>query len=196
MSHTEITVYGTLWCSDCKRTKKFFGEQRVHYEFVDIDGNADGLRIVEEANNGKHVIPVVKFHDGSTLIEPSNAELARKLTGADEVESTEAMRGDWLGRPPAGAPKQIYTPFSPAEGAEQSRFEIAASNATIDADYWDGRLPREAHLVELLRARYPRSRVLDLTPILDELRGVKPCAARGQAYTNITSMPPRGTSSW
>ena len=38
-----------------------------------------GLRVVEEANNGKHIIPVLMFDDGSTLIEPSNAELAEKL---------------------------------------------------------------------------------------------------------------------
>src|SRR5258708_39675637 len=29
--------------------------------------------------------------------------------------------------------------------------------ASIAADYWDGRLPREAHFVELLRSRYPRA---------------------------------------
>ncbi|MEX2237078.1 MAG: FAD-dependent oxidoreductase [Dehalococcoidia bacterium] len=79
MSDTEITMYGTLWCSDCKRTKKFFGEQRVHYEFVDIDGDADGLATVERINDGKHVIPTLVFSDGSTLVEPSNAELAAKL---------------------------------------------------------------------------------------------------------------------
>src|SRR5881227_2204905 len=79
MAHTEITVYGTLWCSDCKRTKQFFGEQRVHYDFVDIDGDPAGLAVVEEANNGKHIIPTLVFADGSTLVEPSNAELAAKL---------------------------------------------------------------------------------------------------------------------
>src|SRR5205814_4969629 len=30
-------------------------------------------------NNGKHIIPVPKFEDGSTLVEPSNADLAKKL---------------------------------------------------------------------------------------------------------------------
>src|SRR5438067_956082 len=79
MAHTEIKVYGTLWCSDCKRTKKFFGEQRVHYEFIDIDGDAAGLATVERVNNGKHIIPTLVFGDGSTLVEPSNAELAKKL---------------------------------------------------------------------------------------------------------------------
>lgn len=79
MNHTNIRVYGTHWCSDCKRAKRFFGEQRVHYDFVDVDGDADGMAYVEQANGGKQIIPVILFEDGSTLVEPSNAELAAKL---------------------------------------------------------------------------------------------------------------------
>ena len=74
-----IRMYGTLWCSDCKRAKQFFGEQRVAYEFIDIDANPEGMRIVEEANGGKDIIPTIFFDDGSVLAEPSNAELAAKL---------------------------------------------------------------------------------------------------------------------
>jgi thioredoxin reductase (NADPH) len=79
MAHTKITMYGTLWCSDCKRAKKFFGEQRVHYDFVDVDMDKDGLAVVEKINDGKQIIPTLVFEDGSTLVEPSNAELAAKL---------------------------------------------------------------------------------------------------------------------
>lgn len=80
MSHTHLTVYGATWCSDCKRAKKFLGEQRVHYEWVDVEQDADGLAFVEQVNNGKRIIPTILFHDdGSTLVEPSNAELAKKL---------------------------------------------------------------------------------------------------------------------
>lgn len=80
MSHTHLTVYGASWCSDCKRAKKFLGEQRVHYEWVDVEQDADGLAFVEQVNNGKRIIPTILFHDdGSTLVEPSNAELAKKL---------------------------------------------------------------------------------------------------------------------
>ncbi|HEX3721392.1 MAG TPA: FAD-dependent oxidoreductase [Nitrolancea sp.] len=75
----DITVYGTSWCSDCKRTKKFFGEQRVHYAFIDIDSDPAGLKVVEAVNNGKQIIPTIIFEDGSTLVEPSNAQLAEKL---------------------------------------------------------------------------------------------------------------------
>ena len=74
-----ITVYGTSWCSDCKRTKKFFGEQRVHYAFIDIDSDPAGLKVVEQINHGKQIIPTITFEDGTTLVEPSNAQLAEKL---------------------------------------------------------------------------------------------------------------------
>ena len=40
MSHNKIKLYGTNWCSDCKRSKKFLGEQRVHYCHL-TDGLAD-----------------------------------------------------------------------------------------------------------------------------------------------------------
>src|ERR671936_335817 len=79
MSHTNLTVYGAPWCSDCKRAKKFLGEQRVHYEWVDVEQNAEGLALVERANQGKRIIPTIVFEDGSMLVEPSNAELAAKL---------------------------------------------------------------------------------------------------------------------
>lgn len=80
MSHTNLTVYGATWCGDCKRAKKFLGEQRVHYEWVDVEQDAEGLALVERVNNGKRIIPTIVFHDDdSYLIEPSNAELASKL---------------------------------------------------------------------------------------------------------------------
>ena len=69
MTHTHITMCGTLWCSDCKRTKKFLGEQRVHYEFINVDKAAEALALVEPINNGKYSIPtlifVVRAADGS-----------------------------------------------------------------------------------------------------------------------------------
>lgn len=79
MSHTNIKLYGTNWCSDCKRSKKFLGEQRVHYEYINIEEDAEGQAFVQKVQNGGLTIPTIVFEDGSLLIEPSNAELAAKL---------------------------------------------------------------------------------------------------------------------
>jgi glutaredoxin len=38
---SSIVVYSTVWCQDCKRVKKFLGEQRVPYTNIDIE--SDGL---------------------------------------------------------------------------------------------------------------------------------------------------------
>lgn len=76
----DVKVYGAPWCPDCKRTKKFLGEQRVHYDWHDIDRDTEALRFVEELQNGGRTIPTVIFADGSHLLEPSNDELARKLS--------------------------------------------------------------------------------------------------------------------
>ncbi|HBY62542.1 MAG TPA: hypothetical protein DEH78_22190 [Solibacterales bacterium] len=104
------------------------------------------------------------------VISYEDSELAQRITGANKIASTDSMRGEWLGKQ---APAAIYTLLSPAEGNSQSRGELVATNASIAADYWDGRVPREAHFAALLKARYPRARVLDLTPLLDELRAIK-----------------------
>ena len=75
----EIIMYGTNWCSDCKRAKRFLGEQQVEYRFVDVEADAAGRALVESHSDGKTIIPTIVFADGSVLVEPSNADLARKL---------------------------------------------------------------------------------------------------------------------
>lgn len=107
------------------------------------------------------------------ILSADDGEQVRSLTGVDEVLSTDAMRKDWLASRPEGAPKAIYTPLAPAEGAEQSRRELLDAHEASAADPWDGRIPREGRFDELLRARYWRSDVKDLSPILDQLRSVK-----------------------
>lgn len=103
----DITVYGALWCPDCKRAKQFFTEQRVRYDWVDVDKDKDALARVQEIQHGGRSIPTIVFSDGSTLVEPTNEELARKLG-----LTLEAKRSSYdlaiVGGGPAGLAAAIY----------------------------------------------------------------------------------------
>ena len=78
MSDT-IAIYGASWCPDCRRAKKFLADQRVAYEWHDVESDPDAARVVQERNDGTNTIPVIVFPDGSHLAEPTNEELADKL---------------------------------------------------------------------------------------------------------------------
>jgi len=75
----DVKVYGAPWCPDCRRSKQFLGEQRVPYDWIDIDADPESLRFVEELQGGGRTIPTIVFADGSHLLEPSNDELAKRL---------------------------------------------------------------------------------------------------------------------
>lgn len=79
MTGPEITVYGTYWCPDCRRSKQFLGEHQIPYHWIDIEQDKAGEAYVLARNAGKRIIPTIEFADGSILVEPSNAELAAKL---------------------------------------------------------------------------------------------------------------------
>jgi thioredoxin reductase (NADPH) len=81
-----LKVYGAPWCPDCRRAKKFLGEHRVPYDWSDIDQDPEGLQEVQRLQNGGRTIPTIVFGDGSILLEPSNDELARKLSLTLEAE--------------------------------------------------------------------------------------------------------------
>ncbi|HZO75501.1 MAG TPA: FAD-dependent oxidoreductase [Ktedonobacteraceae bacterium] len=102
-----IKLYGTDWCSDCKRSKKFLGEQRVHYDFINIEENTDGQAYVQKLQNGGMTIPTIVFDDGSILIEPSNAELAAKL-GLDTRAKCEFYDLITVGGGPTALTAAIY----------------------------------------------------------------------------------------
>jgi thioredoxin reductase (NADPH) len=104
---TQITVYGAPWCPDCKRAKRFLAEQRVAYDWVDIDHDTAGLQHVEELQKGGRTIPTIAFDGADILIDPTNEELARKLG-----LTLEAKRSCYdlaiVGGGPAGLAAAIY----------------------------------------------------------------------------------------
>ncbi|MFQ5981518.1 MAG: FAD-dependent oxidoreductase [Candidatus Heimdallarchaeota archaeon] len=119
MSQPKITFYGANWCSDCRRAKKYLGEQRIHYTWRDIEEETpesqEAYEFVLSANEKvfgkpKRKIPVIEFEEAgkkSLLIEPSNVELAKHLGLATEAEKT-FYDTIIIGAGPAGLTTALY----------------------------------------------------------------------------------------
>jgi len=107
MTESKVTIYGAYWCPDCRRAKKFLGEQFVPYKWVDIGQDKEGEMYVLQKNDGKRIIPTIVFEDDSFLVEPSNAELAKKLGLKTEAKKTYYDL-IIIGGGPAGLTAAIY----------------------------------------------------------------------------------------
>ena len=107
MTNSAITVYGASWCPDCRRSKQFLGEQRVAYEWTDIDHDDDAREYVSRINDGRQIIPTIVFEDGSFLAEPTDAELAAKL-GISPKAERQHYDLIVVGGGPAGLTASLY----------------------------------------------------------------------------------------
>jgi thioredoxin reductase (NADPH) len=138
MVDPKVTVYGAYWCPDCRRSKKFLGEQFIPYRWVDIEQDQDGEAYVLHRNDGRRIIPMVVFEDDSLLVEPTNAELARKLGLRTEARKTYYDL-IIIGGGPAGLTSAIY---ASREGADVLLIERSGlggqAGVTVGLDNFPG----------------------------------------------------------
>ncbi|WP_155980881.1 mycoredoxin [Nocardia sp. CNY236] len=72
-------MYSTTWCGYCRRLKKQLDEAGISYSEVDIERDEASAAFVGSVNGGNHVVPTVKFADGSTATNPSLATIRQTL---------------------------------------------------------------------------------------------------------------------
>ncbi|OBF72592.1 glutaredoxin-like protein [Mycobacterium sp. 852002-51613_SCH5001154] len=82
MTNAPLTVYTTSWCGYCHRLMTVLKSNGIPYEAVDIEDDPAAAEFVGSVNGGNRTVPTVKFADGSTLTNPSVAEVKAKLAEA------------------------------------------------------------------------------------------------------------------
>ena len=76
---SRIWVYGTAWCGDCIRAKRYMDDNGIEYSWTDIDKETQFIKFIKELNGGKQRVPTIIFSDDSVLVEPTNEQLRTKL---------------------------------------------------------------------------------------------------------------------
>jgi Xaa-Pro aminopeptidase len=94
-------------------------------------------------------------------------DLVKGLTGVDQVCPREKLSEHLADA------QVVYAPHAPAELRAATRHGLLWADQMVAQDPWDGQASREQRFVALLRSRFPKIEVRDLTPVLDELRSVK-----------------------
>ena len=79
MTNAPLTVYTTSWCGYCHRLMTVLKSNGISYDVVDIEQDPAAAEFVGSVNGGNMTVPTVKFSDGSTLTNPSAAEVKAKL---------------------------------------------------------------------------------------------------------------------
>jgi len=79
MTNVALTMYSTPWCGYCHRLKTALKASGIAYDEVDIEQDPAAAEFVGSVNGGNHVVPTVKFADGSTMTNPGANEIKAKL---------------------------------------------------------------------------------------------------------------------
>jgi len=77
---TQIKVYFTEWCWDCRRARKFLKENGVEFEGIDIDESPDAEELVLRVNEGRRKVPTFEVDGRYFACSPfSSRQLAEEL---------------------------------------------------------------------------------------------------------------------
>ena len=80
LSPSQIVMYATETCPDCRRAKNFFDTNGISYLKIGLEGNEEATKFVIQVNKGNRSVPTIIFPDGEVLVEPSWKELEEKMS--------------------------------------------------------------------------------------------------------------------
>jgi mycoredoxin len=74
-----LTIYTTSHCRFCRRLRTNLDRAGIPYTDVDVEQDAAAADFVTSVNGGNRITPTVRFADGTTLTNPTLAEVKKQL---------------------------------------------------------------------------------------------------------------------
>ena len=76
----QLIMYTTPWCGFCRNLKKQLARDGIEMAEVDIEQDPAAAEFVMSVNGGNQTVPTVVLPDGTTLVNPSAAQVRERLT--------------------------------------------------------------------------------------------------------------------
>ena len=74
-----IRIVGVKWDPDSYQIKDFLARNNIPYQWLDIEVNDEGRRLLDIAGEPTPDLPYLLFPDGSSLSKPENREIAERV---------------------------------------------------------------------------------------------------------------------
>jgi mycoredoxin len=75
----QLIMYTTPWCGFCRNLKKQLARDGIEMAEVDIEQDLAAAEFVMSVNGGNQTVPTVVLPDGTTLVNPSAAQVRERL---------------------------------------------------------------------------------------------------------------------
>ena len=102
-----IRIVGTRWSAETFNAKDFLARNLVPYRSIDVEEDEEAAELLELTGADTRTLPVVIFPDGSSLIQPSTADLANKV-GLETEASLPSYDVVIVGAGPSGLAAAVY----------------------------------------------------------------------------------------
>jgi mycoredoxin len=75
----QLIMYTTPWCGFCRNLKRQLARDGIELTEVDIEQDPAACEFVMSVNGGNQTVPTIVFPDGTTLVNPSAAQVRARL---------------------------------------------------------------------------------------------------------------------
>ena len=75
----QLIMYTTSWCGFCRNLKKQLARDGIEMTEVDIEQDPAACEFVMSVNGGNQTVPTVVLPDGTTLVNPTAAQVRERL---------------------------------------------------------------------------------------------------------------------